>query len=316
MATQNSVIPLSGPRSSDALLNAPPPIVLPIYIPLQSYLDASFEAFTPPAAALQAQPVNRGLVDSTAKEYQASGFAVGVAPWSECPVSFFFRKPDSPAIPMRPGQIMVPFPNGFTAGFDYGCPRGWLGGGQSEIFVFRSRDSLPDWGGSQREVLFHRFRTTIRQTSDTQPVNLRHNWPTRFPWPWAFRGETTGSKAINQTGEPILQVKPTRTLVRLNGNIAQAAGLFTRMVFWGTDDFDTSGALPGVVSATGNFFYDFFWPPNQGFPGMSTNNPVVEIPAGLAAQASNAYGVTFDVPAGNALLEATVDVLRYGIIGG
>lgn len=314
----SAVIPLNQ-SSGDAIQDALPPIILPVSFTLQSYLDNSFENLTPtPGNAILEQPTNRGIVDSTLKQYQAGGFAVGLAPWSESPMSVIFRKPDSAALVLRPGHILVPYPKGFTGGFDYGLPFGWLGGGLSALYVFRSRDSLPDWSGTQKEVLFHRFRTKIITTSLTQPAVQRRNWPTRFPWMQSWRGN--GTNAENQTGKPIVSVKPTRTLLRLNGAIPMPAGLPTRIVFWGTDDFDADST--GTPSANQNVFYDFTWPANLGpGPGMAAHSPVVVLPPEIAALASNTYGVTFEVEAGSALLTAaegpaaaTIDVLRYGTL--
>jgi hypothetical protein len=298
---------------------------VPVIFPLQSYMDASFEAQTPTAQAVSTQPTNVGFVQGTVQEKQTPGFAVGLAPWSECPVAVRFKASgvagNSTPLVLRPGETLTPHGGAISAegdrfinfsALDFGLPFGWLGGGLATLYIFKTPASIPLWETDRKELLFHRFRTTIRETDLVAPVPARKNWPTRFPWAQVFRG-VPAAMSVDQRGSAVLAVEPTRTLMRLIGNIpaADVTGAPFRVVWWSTDDFDTAAdgvTIPAPAAAT-TAYWQNSWPGDATFVDQ---NPMVFIPPEFAALASNTWGVTVEVPAGSPLIGAEVEFVRYG----
>ncbi|MBP6479888.1 MAG: hypothetical protein KA310_03480 [Pseudomonadales bacterium] len=289
------------PSEAMKLRAGQPPVIVPHVYPLQSIFDASGEGFTPlPGQGLLEQPVSSdGIVKSTRGTFDSSGFAVGNAPWSESPLAVVFATPSSGPIILRPGEVMTPFAHGWEGGFAYGLPFGWLGGGLVAMHVFRSPGTLPKWEASTREILFHRFRTVVRASSLTAPATGVYNLPTRFPWDFAYR--TSGTKALQQNGDPLVSVQPTRMVLQLGENVALPAPPYaSRLVFWNTDGFTAAG------------FWEFSWPANNATPGYTSQNPIVEVPDFIARLAANAGGMTVECAAGDLVEGVDVDVLRYG----
>lgn len=307
---------------SDMLAPAGAPQQITKVFPFQSYFDASFEAI--PASALLEQPPNQGIIQSTLQnKNQSEAYAVGLAPWSEAPIAVRMQSQDdgglSTPLILRPGEILSP--TGYARGaayrnfrgLEWGLPFGWLGGGLVSVFLFKSPDTLPDWTYGSKEVCFHKFRTTIRAASAVPPSPMYWNWPTRFPWARAFRG--SGASGLSQAGEPNLSVSPTKTLLRLNG-VSLAAAEACRVVFWGTDTFDSTsaGLNPSTQpTVTESAYYEFSWPANIA-GGWPAHQPVVTLPEEFNKIAANAYGITVEAIAGGSLVGGTVNVVRYGMI--
>lgn len=290
--------------------------------PFQTYFDASFE--TIPANAMLDSPSNQGIIQSTLQDKnQTEAYAIGLAPWSEAPIAARMQSQDdgglsSPLI-LRPGEILSP--TGLARGESYrnfrglewGLPFGWLGGGLVSVFLFKSPETLPDWTYGAKEVCFHKFQTTIIAANAVPPNPMYWNWPTRFPWARAFRG--SGAVGLSQAGTPNLSVKPTRTLLRLNG-VNLAAAEACRVVFWGTDTFDStsSGLDPSTQPAVAqSAYYEFSWPANTA-GGWPAHQQVVTLPEDINQIVANAYGITIEAIAGGSLVGATVNVVRYGTI--
>lgn len=301
------------------------PEQIPLIFALQSFMDSSFEAFTPPAQAVLTQPTNVGFVQSTIQEKQTPGFTVGLAPWSEFPLAVRFKSSGiagtSTPLVLRPGEVLIP--HGGPAGentdrlinfsaLDFGLPFGWLGGGMGTLYIFKTPASIPLWNTDRRELLFHRFRTVLRETSLVAPVPARVNWPTRFPWTQVFRG--AGASSVDQRGQPVLSMEPTRTLMRLIGNVPTAditAQPEFRIVWWSTDDFDTAPdglTLPAPAAAFTSYWQSNF--PTD--PIFVDDNPLIIVPPELGALASNTWGVTVEVPVGSPLAGQQVEFTRYG----
>ena len=326
MGSGGSVTDLSKGRSGLAA-NARAPEEIPAYFPLQTYLDVSFEspASGPVGQAVADQPTNTGFVQDTVKEKQTSGYAVGLAPWSESPIAIQFlasgKGGNSNSLVLRPGEVMTPHgaPEDLGsdhkinfAGIPYGLPFGWLGGGQVTLYVFKTPGSVPDWPSDRREILFHRFRTEIIAPSDVPPTPARVNWPTRFPWNQIFRG-VTGAPFVDQRNTPIVCIEPTRTLLRLNnaaGGIA-APDPF-RVVWWSADDLaigadGTTVTAPAVATSA---YWQNSWPQDPAF--AVGQKPLLAVPPDFLKLAANTWGVTIEAPAGSELIGLSVDVLRYG----
>lgn len=308
-----------GQRNAASPAGAPQQITK--IFPFQSYFDASYE--TLPASAMLAAPPNAGIVQSTLQnKNQSEAYAIGLAPWSEAPIAVRMQAQDaglSSTLILRPGEILAP--NGLARGeqfrsfrgLEWGLPFGWLGGGLVTVFLFKSPDSLPQWVYGAKEVCFHKLQTTIIESSAVPPNPMFTNWPTRFPWRKAFRG--SGIQRLDQTGDPNLSVKPTRTLLRLNG-VTLAAAEPARLVFWGTDTFDqtAAGLDPSTQpTVTESAYYDFSWPTNTS-GGFAAQQQVISLPEEISMIASQAYGVTLEAAPASPLLGATVNIARFGLI--
>lgn len=275
--------------------------------PLQSYFDAAAELTTPPSTAALSQPANSNIVQSTLKsKANQSGYAIGLAPWSQAPVALrinFGSGGSSSAVVLKPGQVFRPNGNKRFEGFDYGLPYGWLGGGTVTLFLFKTEGSEVWWNGEQSEVLFHRFRTTIRTEPATSP-GLR-NWPDKFPWPQMYR-YVAGGPQESQQGQPTLAIsRHTRVALRLNSTADYTGDNECSIVFWGSDDFSTGA--DGITTSNADYFsYDLAWP--------LVANPILHLPSEIAAQACNQWGISIVAPIGSALIGQTVDICRYGIL--
>lgn len=333
MAPQSNAVLFTnkGRSGTEATMRAPEEI--PAYFPLQSYLDSSFEspAAGPVGQAVSDQPTNTGFVQSTIKEKQSTGYAVGLAPWSEAPCAIQFlasgKGGNSNSLVLRPGEVMTPHgaPDTLAAdnkinfsGIRYGLPFGWLGGGQVTLYVFKTPGSIPDWSTDRREILFHRFQTVIRESSNTPPNPNRVNWPTRFPWNAIYRG-ITGVPFVDQRNTPVLCIEPTRVLLRLN---CPEVGLVNpnpfRVVWWGSDDLaipvstaTTPSPPPAVPSVVTSAYWQNAWPLDATFAGVG-QKPLVAIPPDFLKLAANTYGMSVECQVGNETANLTVDVLRYG----
>lgn len=321
-----SVIPYRPSLNEGAAVPSSGPQQITKIFPFQSYFDASFETLTPkPGSALLSQVTNAGIIQSTLQDkQQTEAYAIGLAPWSDAPIAVRMQGKDqgglSTPIILRPGEIIAPQGlargEGFRTfrGLEWGLPFGWLGGGLVSLFFFKSPDSLPAWTYGAKEVCFHKFQTKIIAANAVPPSPMYTNWPTQFPWSKAYRG--SGTSALDQTGTPNIAVKPTKTLIRLNGALDAAESC--RIVFWGSDTFDqTSAGIPptGQPTITESGYWEFTWPATTagGWPG---HQPILSLPDEVSAIAANAWGVTFEALAGSQLLtsELSVNVARYGLI--
>ena len=266
--------------------------------------------------ALLLQSVNEPIVGSTMKQEQIGGYSVGLHPSSQTPVAFqpfVGGQAASPqAVILRPGQIYRPHGkpgghHGNFAGFRWGIPFGWLGGGIATLYVFPSPDADVAWPGNA-EVLFHRQRMQI---AGAVPANAPFNWPLRFPWTQAQRGPVP----ISQQGAAIISISdPTRIVMSLRlPDLAAPANM--RLIFQGTNDFDLDAA--GNVIASPCRFVDYIWG-SYAAPGgagnLSVNYPVKELTGEVPRLAADDGGVQLLDLDGGPLTGAFCDIARYGRI--
>lgn len=319
------------PGGAPQLFNAPSQNTRILF--LQSYLDASGQALTPlPGQALLDSPPNQSFVQSTVKEEQEEGRAIGLAPWSETPIAVEIKTQNggySAGLTLRPGEFL-PVPSGFK-GYRWGLPFGWLGGGLATIMAYKDLKNLPNWATDRREILFHRLRVAVSEEQD-QPPSTPVNWPLRFPWIMAFKGTPVGGSfvsAIGQSGKSNLSVEPTRTLMRLRGNVALGAFAPVRVVWWSTEAFDANEAMiiPAPAAST-TYYWQSSFPANIDGIFITPHNPAIEIDptfARVGADATpdgqKAFGITIEVPFASPLLTGgpaggpcEIDILRYGKI--
>lgn len=315
-----SVIPFQAAGSNQGAPDGAAQQITKVF-PFQSYFDASFEALTPnPGSALLPQPPNSGIIQSTLQDKnQSEMYAIGLAPWSEAPIAASMQTGSagglSSPIILRPGEVIAPagLARGTQfrsfKGLQWGLPFGWLGGGLVSVFLFRSPDSLPAWMYGKKEVCFHAFQSTILAANVAPPAAQRTNWPTRFPWSKAYRG--VGVTAVNQANGPNISVVPTKTILRLNG-VNLAAAEACRVVFWGTDTLD-HGADGVTPVATQSSYWEFTWPTNTA-GGWPAHQQMVALPDEFSMLAANSWGITIEALAGGALVGATVNIARFGMI--
>jgi hypothetical protein len=172
------------------------------------------------------QPAGKLIVSPEVRE--VAGYAVGLHPTAEAPIAIRFlagqKSTPTPLYTLLPGQIVRPLgmvagvPQPFAA-FEWGLPWGWLGGGATPLWIFKSPDAKVDWGTARPEVCFHKTRTPVRALPDGTLGSLgsnfpyatsKPNWPTRFPWKNAKSYLGTAQGGIGN-----LSVQPTRTFIRL-----------------------------------------------------------------------------------------------------
>lgn len=286
--------------------------------PLQSYFDAAAELTTPASMAILAQPQNNPIVPSTFKRKTGqSGYALGLAPWSQSPIAVQFDFGDegqSAPVILKPGEVKIPNGKKPFKGFDFGLPFGWLGGGLVSLFLFKTPDARAEWGvGPSSEVLFHRFRTTILTAPAASAPTSAANWPDRFPWPSCYR-YVAGANPVVQSGQPSLKItEQTRTMMQLNQGATSITGdNIARIVFWGSDPFaiGSDGLTPVNTS---QFFYDLNWPDRDSAVTIGNNlSPIIELPSSIATIPANVFGIAIYAPIGSVLIGMTVDIVRYG----
>jgi hypothetical protein len=283
---------------------------------VQSFFDAALGPH-----AILVQPTNSAIVESTITDEQVAGYGVALHPSSETPVAIQFSGStiagSSGALYLCPGQVLRPSgrrvaeANAF-AGFKWGLPFGWLGGGLANLVVLPSPDAEINFSGDSAEVLFHRLRMNVIPDTVTPVGTPAPNWPLRFPWPSAQR--SVGGNLVFQKGQPIMSVVPTRTLLRLRTVAPLAAPATVRIVFTQTDPFDMDGPTdPPVLNLTDGGYVDVTFPAN---PGVNADFPVVSLadPASLLLGGDFAVAYFIDRSVGNVLAGASVDVVRYGLI--
>lgn len=302
-----------------------PAVEISAYFPYQSYFDSTAQA-----QALLSQPQSDQIVQSTkSKPIMSSGYGVGLHPMSEAPVAIRFFEGDqssSQTYRLVPGQIIRPFGSpggkpGAFAGFEFGLPVGWLGGGQVLLVILRTPDASVDWPKVPREIVFHRLRLQILAPASlpdpTSATTLVPNWPTRFPWVAAARLQS--SVALSQAGPAAMIVQPTRIRMRLLLNTLAIASDM-RMIMVGDDVFDLGGDFPGLTrSLTTQSYFDMTWPVTANLVGsvnLTTQRPVVEPNYATALMANNGVfgGMVLSSEAA-ALQTQYVDIVRYGILG-
>lgn len=246
------------------------------------------------------------------------GYAIGLHPSSQTPVAVLplvGGQTSSPQpIILKPGQVYRPQgrpgnkPGHFSA-VNWGIPFGWLGGGVATLYIFSSPDADVDWSGNP-EIIFHRQRMKIVAPADlgVTVANAPKNWPLRFPWTQAVRGADN----VDQKGQAIIGVEPTRVLMTLRlGNLAAASRM--RILAQESNDFGLSSS--GGLIAAETVFQDYVWGAytvNGGGGNLGTNYPVVEPSGPWYRLAADDGGIQLIDMSGGALANAYVDVVRYG----
>lgn len=222
--------------------------------PYQSYYDTTLLE----KAVLEQAP-NNPIIQSTYRQQQLSGYAIGNHPDSQSPVAVTFEGNGHQAgtathiIP--PGGIVRP-----TAGtklgsdsfqsFSWGLPFGWLGGGTITIVVFQTKDSWANWQ-ERNQVLFHRFTAQIKAPADIPAAasitsQWPRNWPMRFPSLLTRRG----ASAIPQGGAPQFAIREPG---RVEFNLRTVVGSDTsfKALFYHTTNFsDELVATPNPIPIT------------------------------------------------------------------
>ncbi len=269
-----------------------PGVSITQFFPYQSYFDSTLLQ-----GAILTQSVNQPIVNNPTTPMIKSGlggYAVGLHPSSQTPVAFQplvgGQSASSQAVVLRPGQIYRPHGKpgsgpGHFAGFNWGIPFGWLGGGIATLYVFVSPDSDAAWPGDA-EVVFHRQRMKIWGPGARPPGGAAaFNWPQRFPWPHAV-----GPSAQSQAGSAVISIsQPTRILMSLLLTSLPASDTM-RMLLEGSNEFAVKS--DGTLDTTLNRFVDYTW-------GSYTNEPIAG--ADVTNTDQNLQG-------------AFVDVVRYGKI--
>jgi hypothetical protein len=308
-ATDSGVrgVPITGEQ------NAPALEVTEIF-DYQSYFDDTLLE----AAILPAAP-NEPIIQSTLKQINLSGYAVGLHPSSETPVAVRLKtgaqQGASPVFRLKPGQVLRPHgrPNGKESsgqfsGVEWGLPAGWLGGGAANLIIFRTADAVTTWV-DHAEVAFYRTRMTILAPANVPTgANSRKNWPGRFPWAHAKFG-TTG---LNQRGRAALSLQPTRTLFRLRKTTV-AAATDVRVMFVGADVLAQDGN--GDIDLTDVGFFDMTWgtfAPPAGAAGVALAAQPTQILTGQVERISCNNGALVMMALGAELEGSFVDVVRYG----
>ena len=213
------------------------------------------------------------IIASTLKTYSEPGWAVSLSSDSQAPVALRIKPSRSSryqtqgsTVRLLPGQTVQPAGRSPFAGFDYGLPFGWLGGGVVRLLVSGEPGARVESGPVRKEILLHRIALTMGATLNTIP-----NWPMRLPWTQAHSqvnssGAAT-SAAVAQSGSPLLVLTPTRTVFLVGNTKAGVAGSGASLptgtgrvevVISASDDFGSAAAVgdelvfPVPDSASGN----------------------------------------------------------------
>jgi len=178
------------------------------------------------------------------------------------------------------------------------------------LLVFQSPDADVGWVGSA-EVVFHRTRLFVYSAAGLTAAGAApKNWPLRFPWPQAARGN-----GYPQSGQPSISIgDPTRVELRLR-SASLAAPATMRMLFHESNDFGLDSA--GTVIATDVGFIEHTWPAYvaSGVVGnLATQLPVMELTGGPANRLACDDGGVALQDMGATLAGLFVDVTRYGRI--
>ena len=267
--------------------------------------------------AIIVQKKNSLIIDPPMPD-QTRSWAVGLAPWSESPLAIIFKtgldaeagqqKSTGVAQIVRPGEIIRPVGlRGSFSGILYGLPYGWLGGGATTLIIFKTPDSVIDWGTTRSEIMFHQFRIPLYQTSPGAPIpaTMRKNWPLRFPWANAY----AGINKIPVTGSPILDVRPTRTVFRLRTDNL-ASDLTVRLVMQSVTDLDVTA--DGTTVGTDLSYTEFTFKANEyGYPGAGFPTFVMDQSQIGSVLGSQVGGIALLT---DQAIVADVDVCRYGTL--
>lgn len=237
----------------------------PAYEVTEKFLYQSYFDTTLGPQALLSQSPGDPIVGSTLKTQQVTGYAVGLAPWSQAPIaiSFFTGGQQGGSSPYRlaPGEVVRPHgkpgeKSGAFSGFQFGLPYGWLGGGSVTLIVMRTPDAQVCWNSSP-EIIFHRIRLPIIDaTTIPTSTTVVPNWPLRFPWPYAV----SGTNNLTQRGQPAMGVTPTKVALRLRDSDLSAGPANMRVLMYGTNDFDLDAAgLITTPATTACTYQDLTW---------------------------------------------------------
>lgn len=279
----------------------------------QSYFDDTLGP-----RAILTQSKNEAIVASTLKVVQTAGYAIGLHPTSETPIAVRFlagqQQGASSFLRLKPGEVIRP--NGYNgkpgqfSGFEYGLPFGWLGGGMTNLVVFRSPDATVNWY-DRNEIVFHRQRLQIYAPGDVPgPTTLVPNWPLRFPWESAKRGTIP----VTQAGQPGLAVTPTKTLLRLRMT-ALAAPSDMRVLLVGMNALEE--AADGTVSlAAVPDAIDITWGQwaSVASAGYATQYQSEIDETELTLLGSSTGGIILVDNSGGSLDGEYVDIVRYGVL--
>lgn len=277
---------------------------------IRSFLYQSYFSNGLGPNAILAQPTNSsGFVISTVVEEQIQGYGIALHPDSECPVAIQFRGGsggDSGTFLLKPGQVIRPSgrDGGSFDGFKWGLPFGWLGGGLAHLVVLLTPDAKVDFPSGRPELVFHRQRITV--LAPDAPFPTKPNWPVRFPWPSEIA--SLSGVLVDQRGNPLVAVEPTKVFLRLR-NDALAATSSMRIVWQATDplDQDFSG-IPGTDLS----YIDVTWPAITVSPPAAY--PLIALETGEIDLGGDVAIVAFYDIAGGGLTGARVDVVRYGVL--
>lgn len=290
----------------------------------QSYFDTTLLQ-----TAILEQPLGQPIVQSTLKQQQLSGYAIGNHPDSETPVAVVFagegRQSGSAVHIIPPGAIVRPTSGSANGGdgfqsFTWGLPFGWLGGGTATIVVFQTPDAWANWI-PRPQVLFHRFRAQILAPDGIPAVasiaSWPRNWPTRFPSLVMQRG----SSALAQAGAPQIAIsQPGQTLLRYIGTVGSDTRL--KAVFYHTTDFNDELAATAASPLLDTVEFAIPARTPYAYPAGYIETTVFEGPAELSrlgcnGKATNAAtliaGVEF-VSDDPGIQGQYIDVCRYGYL--
>ena len=282
----------------------------------QSYFDTTQlqNALLP---QLPTEPIVQSSIGNDGNQ-QLRAWGFGNHPASQVPIAIqpllADGKSGGPTLVLKPGEVAHTGSKHPFAGFTWGLPFGWLGGGAAQLLAFQTQETVQSWNGNP-ELIFHRMRQPLFTNVATPP--LYANWPMRFPWMSGARYLSAGVTQP-QNGLPFMGVEPTKTFLRLRTQAAVAGGNAVRMIAVQTDDLDlTSTGSFNAVNVDASF-EDVYFPtlaPDAAFTIGGLNPaqyPVIEVPPETLRFGGDECGVYF-VDLANAYPSPTfIDVIRYG----